>query len=181
MKITEFSKRYNGFEVALPNINSEKRIVVLNGENGSGKSTVLKAIISMISYIGRIDCEGTKSYMQEMIVFPNDNTVLEIISAFNRMDETSKETVIKLIDQFDLTKKIHEKISTLSKGMKMKLQLLCTFLIDRDVYILDEPFSGLDHASVKKLVRYIEQSHKRFIIASHIPVDWNVECDVINL
>jgi len=61
MKITEFSKRYSGFEVALPNINSEKRIVVLNGENGSGKSTVLKAIISMISYIGRIDCEGTKS------------------------------------------------------------------------------------------------------------------------
>lgn len=181
MKVTDFSKRYKKYEVTLPNFNTEKRIIVLHGENGSGKSTLLKAIASMISYSGEITCTGTKSYMSEVLKFPIDNTVFEVINALNRMDKTSKERITHLIDQFDLIEKINNKISTLSKGMKMKLKLLCTFLIDRDIYILDEPFSGLDHTSVMKLVRYIEQSNKKFIIASHIVVDWNHDCEVIRV
>ena len=65
--------------------------------------------------------------------------------------------------------------------MKMKLQLICSFMIERDIYILDEPFSGPDQPSVIKLIAYIKSSPKQFIIASHIGVELGKDCEVILL
>ena len=168
MKISNFSKQYRNINVEMKDIDSEERIIVLKGENGSGKSTVLKAMNRLISYQGDIISEGSISYMNESIRFPR-----------NYMDQAPSDRVIRLIDQFELTDKINEKIHTLSKGMKMKLQLICTFLIERDIYLLDEPFSGLDDDSVKLLVDYIQKSNKRFVITSHIEVNFDKDCDVI--
>jgi len=179
MRVTSFYKQYKGYKVQMKDIHSTKRIVVLKGENGSGKSTILKAMNNMISYKGLIDSKGTKSYMNEIIRFPSDMTVLEIVNSINCIDGVSKEKMITLIDQFELIDEINKKISTLSKGMKMKLQLVCTFLVEKDIYILDEPFSGLDHASVIRLVGYIQKSTKKFVIATHIDLEWKQDCDVI--
>ena len=181
MKITEFKKQYKGDTVEMADIYTDKRILVLKGDNGSGKSTVLKAISNMISYKGQIESKGTKSFMSETVKFPSDMTVMEVVNSINYIDQISSENITKLVDQFDIAHKLNEKISTLSKGMKMKLQLICTFLIEKDIYILDEPFSGLDRASVVNLVGYILKSKKRFIIATHIDIDFKEECDVIML
>ena len=119
--------------------------------------------------------------MNERIKFPNDMTVRDVINAFNKMDISSEEYIYSLIDQFDLVDKIEEQVSALSKGMQMKLQLICALMIDRDIYILDEPFSGLDQASVIKLVSFINNSHKKFIIASHLDIQFKKDCDVIHV
>ena len=63
----------------------------------------------------------------------------------------------------------------------MKLQLICSFMIERDIYILEGPFSGLDQPSVIKLIAYIKSSPKQFIIASHIGVELGKDCEVILL
>lgn len=181
MKVTKFAKRYKNLKVLITAINSEKRILLLQGANGSGKSTLLKGIGNLISYNGEIIFKGTISYMNEVIRFPGDLKVKELINAFNCIDIVSHELLTELIDQFELSKKLDNTIESLSKGMKMKLQLVCAFLTDRDIYVLDEPFSGLDPASVEKLKTYIQNSKKSFIIASHIDVKFQKDCDVILL
>lgn len=181
MKITAFHKQFKDHRVEMNTIESNQRIVVLKGINGSGKSTILKAIKQLISHKGTIECEGTISYMNESIMFPKDMTVMEILNAFRILDNATEERIYSLIDRFELRSKKTEKISALSKGMKMKLQLVCTFLIDRDLYLLDEPFSGLDQSSIDTLIDYINKSDKRFIITSHIDVSFESKWDVIQL
>ena len=179
MIVKSFKKQFSSHIVEMIDITSNKRIVVLQGENGSGKSTLLKAIHKLISYDGSIQFNGSISYMNENIKFPLNATVMDIINSLNIIDGRSKDEIVRLIDQYDLTSKINDQVSCLSKGMKMKLQLICTFLTDREVYLLDEPFSGLDKASVKKLIDYISKSSKKFIIASHLKVDFPKDFEVI--
>lgn len=179
MRITEFKKQYKGYKVETADMYTDKRILVLKGDNGSGKSTVLKAISNMISYQGEIDSKGTISFMSENIKFPSDMTVVEVINSINCLDQASNESITKLVDHFCINDKLNEKVTSLSTGMKMKLQLICTFLVEKDIYILDEPFSGLDQASVLNLVGYILKSTKKFIIATHLDVEFKEECDVI--
>lgn len=181
MRIENFSKQYKGYLVQTQDIESKKRILLIKGGNGSGKSTMLRGIMKLIRYNGTIHAKGTISYMNEAIRFPKESTVMEIINAFNCIDRVSKKRVDSLIDQFDMKDKINDMFSSLSNGMKMKLQLICTFLIDRDMYLLDEPFSGLDQTSVSKLVEYINSSDKRFVIASHLDVPFLKDCDVIQV
>jgi ABC-type multidrug transport system ATPase subunit len=179
--IKSFQKQYGSELVIVDSINSDKRIILLKGDNGSAKSTLLKAMMGLIKYNGTIDLNGTKSYMNEVIHFPKDARVKDVIDAYNIIDRLSHQTLFLLIDQFDLTNKVNYYIHSLSKGMKMKLQLICTFMLDRDIYILDEPFSGLDHPSVIALITYIKSSSKQFIIASHIGVELGKDCEVILL
>ena len=73
MKIKEFKKRYRNHVVMFKDIDTSARIIVLKGMNGSGKSTILKAINNLISFDGVIEFKGSKSYMNEHIEFPRDS------------------------------------------------------------------------------------------------------------
>ena len=61
-------------------------------------------------------------------------------------------------------------IQSLSLGEKKKVMLIAAFLLDSDLYVMDEPLSGLDQISVENLLHLMEQKinlGKHFIIVSH--------------
>ena len=77
----------------------------------------------------------------------------------------------ELREQFYLNEKLMtQTIQSLSLGEKKKVMLIAAFLLDSDLYVMDEPLSGLDQISVENLVHLIEQKinlGKHFIIVSH--------------
>ncbi len=181
IEINNFSKSYKNKDIKLVNIIINKKVTMLIGENGSGKSTLIKAILGLISYEGEIICPYKPSFMPEFPHFPEDITCNNFLFNLGQIHKNDHD-YLSLCKEFSILDKIDCKISTLSKGMKSKLNLVQCLAMKADVYILDEPLSGLDKESVKKLVSYIRNSEKSYIISSHIKTAFNkLNKDVIEL
>lgn len=182
--VKNFIKTYKNHQVVINALTFEKQITVIKGENGSGKSTLLKAMASLIRYDGEISLPSSVSYMHEQTTFPEDITVSVffegLLSLQKNQDQKKLQDLCKL---FQLDHKMDVLIKTLSKGMKTKVNLIQCLLEDKDVYLLDEPFSGLDVQSVKDLVSYMkDHDEKMFIVTSHIFFDVSsLDCGVVYL
>jgi ABC-2 type transport system ATP-binding protein len=67
----------------------------------------------------------------------------------------------ELLELFGLTNQIHNYPENFSKGMQQKVMLILAFLKQPDLYIIDEPFMGLDPKAIKKLLQLIEKEKAR--------------------
>lgn len=128
-------------------------ITCLVGVNGVGKTTVLNAIMNLTPINrGEILIDGKKisKHTYEKITFiPDTITMLptmRISDAFEFMADFyqswNKERAKELLSFFKL--KDDQRISTLSKGNKAKVNLLLGLALDVDYVLMDEPFSGID-------------------------------------
>ena len=167
IKVTDFSKKYGMTEINIAELVIKERITLIVGENGSGKSTLLKAIVGLINYDGNIEKDCTIGYMSEFPPFPLDVEVNQFLTQLSTFDKQSNH-YLDLVIEFDLVDKLDRKISSLSKGMRAKLNLIQCLMLNRDLYILDEPLSGLDYESINELIQHIKNSPKAFLISSHI-------------
>ena len=129
------------------------------GANGSGKSTLLRAIGGFIKYGGNIQISGKVVYMSEFASFPTDLTVKDFIYSLNKVSK-NKITEIEienLFKIFNLSNKTSHLLSSLSKGMKAKINLVQVLIEKADIYLLDEPINGLDKDGVKCLINYLKK------------------------
>ncbi len=92
-----------------------------------------------------------------------------MISASGITSKECTEICRELLDEDDLKKKV----STLSGGMKRRVSILRALMCDRSIYIMDEPFTGLDEELKKKTIRFVDKmlKEKTLIMASHIRTD----------
>ncbi len=157
------TKNYQNVVVHHENITITDKVTLLLGKNGSGKSTLLKAICGLIQYDGDIKHNEIISYMPEKMELPNINS-----DTYLKLSTTDHALLEELIHIFDMKEHIIKDIRELSKGMKIKLRLISTLASKSDIYILDEPFNGIDKQGLKKLINYINRSLKRFLISTHI-------------
>ncbi len=77
----------------------------------------------------------------------------------------------ELIKQFHMEAAKHQMPKGFSKGMQQKLMIILVFLIDPDLYIIDEPFIGLDPMSVKQFLLLIDKEKQRgkgILMTTHI-------------
>ncbi|MBY8913097.1 ABC transporter ATP-binding protein [Bacillus sp. YC2] len=130
-------------------------IVGLIGANGAGKSTAIKAILGLSRDMeGHIEWNNSVyAYIPERPSFYDELTLwehIELISSLRgiREEEYQKRAEL-LLDEFSLTSVKHDLPSTFSKGMQQKLMLVQAFLAKPDIYVIDEPFIGLDPISTK--------------------------------
>lgn len=132
---------------------SKGEITCLIGVNGSGKTTILNAIMGLTPIKrGDILIDGEKLHkkMYEKIAYiPDAMTMIssmKIRDAFEFMNDFytvwNEERAISLLSFFKLTQEM--KISQLSKGNKAKVNLLLGLALDVDYVLMDEPFSGID-------------------------------------
>ena len=108
----------------------------------------------------------------------------EFIYSLNSVSRTrnKEEDVKKLLKLFKIEGKSKELLSNLSKGMKAKVNLVQCLMEEADLYLLDEPLSGLDKEGVDCLIKYIKQSNKQFIISTHLTNDFEkISDEVFNL
>ena len=159
--IRNVTKNYKDITLQYPSITITKRVTLIVGENGCGKSTLLKAIMGYIHYNGDISTTGSLAYVPEFPTFPYDITVDTFLRTLHGNYDES------ILTTFHLNDKQHVKTQHLSKGMKGKLNVIQALLYDADVYVLDEPLSGLDQEGLQLVIKWIRNSRKMVVITTH--------------
>ncbi|WP_265484466.1 ABC transporter ATP-binding protein [Lactobacillus sp. PV037] len=160
------------------NITSGK-IVALLGENGAGKTTLMRLIAGLANnYKGQIqvECE-TKSENRKALVSMSDSlsglgngTSIKWIKEFyerlfSDFDQEQFEELKKFMKLND-----EMKLGQLSKGMQEKLSIALTLSRHAKLYLLDEPFSGIDPMTRKKIINSIllwKDEDSTLIISDH--------------
>lgn len=147
------------------NLNLEKgKIIALLGENGAGKTTLMRIIAGVAkNYKGTISLEGaTKeadrkarlSFTDGLTGFSDSTKIKDIVNFYINIFEDFDA------DQFDQLREfmnldLDMKLSQLSRGMREKLIIALTFSRKVDLYLLDEPFGGIDAMARKKIINSI--------------------------
>ena len=154
-------------------INSNDKIAVI-GEEGNGKSSLLMAILGSIEYAKVTGIINTKNnsigYLKQFI----EQEDLEK-SVYNYLFKSEDDYYNKINNLYRYIKELNlkedilnkEKVSYLSGGEKVKLQLLRILLEQADILILDEPTNDLDLETIKWLEQFIIKSTKPVLYVSH--------------
>ncbi|MGB8001549.1 MAG: ABC transporter ATP-binding protein [Anaerobacillus sp.] len=150
----------------------------LLGSNGAGKSTTIKTILGLLKeWKGTVSFEeGTRyAYVPEQPVFYDSLTLwehLELAAAASSLDDHKwQERARELIEYFQLEKVTHDLPSSFSKGMRQKVMLITAFMLRPDIYIIDEPFLGLDPRATKDFLKLIEKERARgagILMCTHV-------------
>lgn len=157
------------------------------GRNGSGKS-VLQKIISGLYVptsgsviVDGVDINKEKIYPKNMRIliekpafFPDLSGLnnLKLLADINKTIDENK--IIETLELVNLKDEMNKKYSKYSLGMKQKLGVAQAIMEDPDIIILDEPFNGIEQATVDKLTNYLlkkKKEGKLIIISTHIKED----------
>ncbi|UHA75930.1 ABC transporter ATP-binding protein [Paenibacillus sp. 481] len=145
------------------------QLVGLIGPNGAGKSTTIKTILGTMQEVkGEIrigDGTGIYAYVPEQPILYDTLTLwehLQLASAAHEIpEETLHERADELLEMFQLQEVKHHFPSTFSKGMQQKLMLIIAFILKPALYIVDEPFVGLDPRATGRFLRMLQAEKER--------------------
>lgn len=162
---------YSGYRQVpvLKNINFEIKfgeVVGLIGLNGAGKSTLLKTILGLLTpQKGEVTIQGKKIqtdhalYAKQLAYIPETPILYDELTLQEHLEMTalgygiSIETVMEraepLLKLFRLDKHLRWFPVHFSKGMKQKVMVICALVTDAKVFIIDEPFLGLDPIAIR--------------------------------
>ena len=175
-----------GFKKVLKDINiaiPKGRIVGLLGSNGSGKTTLIKLINDLITPTkGEVLINGEKpgvnskkiiSYLPERTYLNMDMKVSEILEYFSDFySDFDTQKAIKLLKKLNIS--TTDRLKTMSKGTKEKVQLVLVMSRKADLYILDEPIGGVDPAARDYILDTILTNFNKdasIIISTHLISD----------
>ncbi|WP_018662349.1 ABC transporter ATP-binding protein [Heyndrickxia acidiproducens] len=173
------------------------QLIGLIGLNGAGKSTTIKHIIGLMEpKKGQIIMNGKElksgpdeyrkqfSYIPETPILYDELTLDEHLKltamAYGVDEKTYAERVTPLLKAFRLHKKLGWFPANFSKGMKQKVMIMCAFLVEPRLYIIDEPFVGLDPLGIQSLLDLINQMKKKgagILMSTHILATAERYCD----
>ena len=179
----------------------EGELVGLIGLNGAGKSTTIKHIIgTLIQREGEIRLNGVTlkenmdayrssfSYIPETPVLYDELTLKEHLAltamAYGIDETTLAERSEKLLKEFRMEKRLNWFPSHFSKGMRQKVMIMCAFLVNPSLYIIDEPFVGLDPLGIQSLLDQMDAKKREgasILMSTHILSTAEKYCDRIIL
>jgi len=177
--VENLTKRF-GDVLAVDNVSfsiDEGEIFAFLGPNGSGKTTTLRMLSTLISpSSGKItidgkDISGNSTYTRSIIGFLTESPgMYEKISAYDNIDFYSsffdidnkkrKDNIEKFLRMFELWGRKDDLVATFSKGMKQKLAIARALIHEPKILLLDEPTSGLDPESAHMVRSFIEDLRK---------------------
>lgn len=187
LRISNFQKKYHGNAkpvLTIDQLDLNKGIYWLKGENGSGKTSLIKSIAGLIPFTGdiwaddlhihknRMAYAGIVNYAEAEPLYPSFLSGKELIDFYRSTKNGSFPD--RLMKQLGVEHFQHQKILTYSSGMTKKLSLVLAFIGKPSLILLDEPLIALDTASVLILQETIAAYYKAgvsFIITSHQALD----------
>lgn len=188
IKVEKLSKFY-GKKQVLNTIDIEfkkGKVYGIVGENGAGKTTLFRCISGIENYQGNIT-SGFNNLKDHLGLLLTEPFFFSKITGKEYIQLLANARQIKLSNIadkniFDLP--LNQYASTYSTGMKKKLALTAILLQDNDIFILDEPFNGVDIQSnliITEIIKRFKKLEKTVIISSHIFSTLAETCDEIYL
>lgn len=164
LRFKDYSKSYNGNLIAaIPLLELPTGAYWLKGQNGTGKTTLLRSIAGIIPYKGNItlrdvdvrkqamDYRRMVSYAAAEPLYPSFLTGDDLIRFYLQTKGGTQQEAQALVQQLGAHNYLHNKVGTYSSGMLKKLSLILAFVGQPKLVMLDEPLITLDQAAVEML------------------------------
>lgn len=192
IEIKNLNKDYKDFKLKDISFNVEEgSIMGLIGENGAGKTTIIKSILSISKYTGEILVFGenlnveNKQYINAVLddvflsEYLNAKEIDKILSGIYK--NWDSKYYFELLEKFEI--KPNQMMKDFSKGMKVKLKIATALSSKPRLLILDEPTAGLDPVVrdeiLEILLEFVEDEKNSILISSHITTDLEKIADYI--
>ncbi len=188
ISINSLSKSFGAKQV-LKNISvqfEKGKVYGIVGENGAGKTTLFRCIAGLEAFEGTITSplEPLKDHLGLLLTEPfffSKITGKEYIQLLCNARKIKLENIDER-NIFDLP--LQHYAATYSTGMKKKLAIMAILLQQNEVFILDEPFNGVDIQSnilITEIIHQLKKLGKSVIISSHIFSTLSDTCDEIHV
>jgi manganese/zinc/iron transport system ATP- binding protein len=165
------------------------RLVGIIGPNGAGKSTLFKTFIGLLKPIsGKVEFFGSpfKKMRKKIAYVPQRSsvdwdfpvTVLDVVIMgsygrlgwFKRPKLSDKESAMRALEMLGMQSFADRQISELSGGQQQRVFLARALLQDADIFLMDEPFAGIDLATEKviiALLKKLKSEGKTLLVVHH--------------
>ena len=174
-----------GENIALEDLNLNIEVgslMALVGPNGAGKSTLIKTILKFLKQItGEIKKNAkTLAYVPQRnsVDWDFPTTLFDVVEMgcygrvglFKRVSKEEKHKVLKAIEQVGMLEFKDRQISELSGGQQQRAFIARALVQEADIYLMDEPFQGVDSTTEKSIVEILKQlkaEGKTIIVVHH--------------
>lgn len=157
------------------------------GQNGAGKSSMIRMLLSLIKpTAGSIEIFGKDLSRHRLEILRKVGAIIEkpdvykYLSAYQNLKlfarlsglSPSEKLLMQELDQVGLAGRAHDKVKTFSQGMKQRLGIAVALIHNPEIIILDEPTNGLDPQGIAEMRRIILHLHrerkKTVLVSSHL-------------
>ncbi|MGV3489015.1 MAG: ABC transporter ATP-binding protein [Tuberibacillus sp.] len=200
LKVEHLSGGYSKKNQVLHDINfhvDSGELVGLVGLNGAGKSTTIKHILGLleptegaIEVNGKTIQEDADSYRSQLGYIPETPSLYEQLTLREHLELTAmayglpnavfEERLPHLLELFNMETRLKWYPEHFSKGMKQKVMILSAFLVEPKLYVVDEPFVGLDPLAIQSFLDLmIDMKNKGagILMSTHILSTAEQYCD----
>ena len=173
------------------------QLIGLIGLNGAGKSTTINEIIGLLHPYAvevRIDGlslpEAPTDYRKKIGYIPETPSLYEELTLREHIETVAMAydldmdqvmvRVQPLLERFRLAEKLDWFPTQFSKGMKQKVMIICAYAVDPSLYIVDEPFLGLDPVAIADLIQLLADEKakgKSILMSTHVLDSAEKMCD----
>jgi len=186
IEVHNLAKVYNEKRGLLPTsfVAEKKELIAIIGHNGAGKSTLLKMLAGWLLpdsgevLVDGIDLKDRTALVRKVGFVPETPNLFDFFSVeynfklFARLFQIPLVRIEETLKEFNLLTYRHNKIQVLSKGLKQRVSIGRSLLVDPPVLLFDEPTSGLDFEMTKEIYRLLKSTHasgKTVLFTSHRP------------
>ena len=173
------------------------QLIGLIGLNGAGKSTTINEIIGLLHpYAGEVQIDGLSlpeaptDYRKKIGYIPETPSLYEELTLREHIETVAMAydldmdqvmvRVQTLLERFRLAEKLDWFPTQFSKGMKQKVMIICAYAVDPSLYIVDEPFLGLDPVAIADLIQLLADEKakgKSILMSTHVLDSAEKMCD----
>ncbi|WP_338779073.1 ABC transporter ATP-binding protein [Metabacillus sp. FJAT-52054] len=197
LQIENVSKRIKHHQI-LSNVSltvKKGEILGLLGPNGSGKTTMIRSVLGLVSlnageisiggYSIKKDFEKAVSLAGAIVENPEFYNYMSgyynLVHFANMSDPIGRGRIAEVVDLVGLGERIHDPVRTYSLGMRQRLGIAQAVLHKPQLLLLDEPTNGLDPSGIRELREYLknlrDKENVAIVISTHLLKEVEDMCD----
>ena len=185
LTVSNLRKRYGKF-MAVDDVSftvERGSTVLMLGPNGAGKTTIIKCIMGLLNFRGKISVEGIDvgkdgrlareriGYVPQQSAYYENLTVgdeAKLVARLKKTDGREIEDALRIVNLWDVR---NRRVKSLSSGMRQRLGIGLAMLSNPEFLIFDEPTSNVDlkgQLDFQSLLKTFSQQGKTLLICTHL-------------